>query len=133
MPLLLVIYWTKTSFEFCFRNIQLWFLPLKFNCNVYHSSVKSNGNKSARFTWHCIQQQNYYSCIAKSRIKYFLTGFTCALIHVVSVWWNNFEIISEIFIQFIQLCCVTNVFIATKFVLVTVSFFLQTLKVVASN
>ena len=116
MPFLLVIYWPKTLFEFCFRNIQLWFLPLKFNFNVYHISVKFNGNKGARFTWHCMQQQNYYYYIVKSR-------FTCVLIHAISFWRNIFQIISEIFIQFIQLCYVTNVFIATKFVLVTFSFF----------
>ena len=29
--------------------------------------------------------------------------------------WNIFKIISEIFIQLIQLCCVTNAFIAAKY------------------
>lgn len=30
--------------------------------------------------------------------------------------WNIFQIITEMFTQFIQLCCVVNVFIAAKFV-----------------
>ena len=41
-------------------------------------------------------------------------------------YWN-------IFIQFIQLCCVTNVFVAAKFFCYNILFFLQTFNLIPSN
>ena len=46
---------------------------------------------------------------------------------IKSMWygsdWNIFQIISSLFIQFIELCCITNVFIAAKFVVIILSCF----------
>ena len=36
--------------------------------------------------------------------------------------WNIFQIVSKMFIHFVQLCCVTEVLIAAKFVVVIFSF-----------
>ena len=36
--------------------------------------------------------------------------------------WNIFQIVSKMFIHFVQLCCVTEVFIVAKFVVVIFSF-----------
>lgn len=38
LPFLQVIQSSKISFEFCFRNIQLWLLYQRFSFNIYYSS-----------------------------------------------------------------------------------------------
>ena len=97
------------------------FLSQKLNFNINYSLVKFNRNTTARYTWYCMQQQNYEPLIVKSWIKLsWQVSFVCH--HGLTMWygydWNILTVISEIFIHFIQLCCVTNVFIAAKFAVI---------------
>lgn len=52
-----------------------------------------------------------------------MTGVACVLLHVIWSDQNFFQIISEIFIKFIRLCCITNVFTTTKSVVTIFSCF----------
>ena len=81
---------------FCSRNIQLWFLPRKFNFNTDNSSVKFNENAASRYTLHCKQHQNCHPFKVKSRAKklaadslnpwFWLEYFTNNILNIHSVY-----------------------------------------------
>ena len=70
----------------CSRNIQLPILPQNFKFSLESISLKFNGNTVAKFTWHCMQQNNYQLFIVKSRITEIFAGLAWVLI--LMIWFS---------------------------------------------